>query len=959
MRISIKNNKTKYTLMFLITAALTYVYFITNGKSFVWHVDGYDQHMVALTYYGQWLRQIFRSIFIEHTFNIPMWNFTIGYGGDVLTTFNYYVIGDPLNLLSGLVPTHYTEYLYAFLILVRMYLAGLFFLYYTKERGIKGNGTVIGAIIYVFSVFAIYSGVRHPFFILPMIFLPLVLAGLEKILKGNKPYLFIISIALCVISNFYFFYMVAIITVIYALVRIIYTYRNDKSRIIITLLKLFGFSVVGVMIAAILFLPTVIVFIQDSRSIESAVVPVLYEFKYYQKLLSAMISNDKCGHWNYIGVSPIALIGGYYAFHKRDVQKIILFVLSFIVMLIPILGSFMNGMSYASNRWIWAFAFLCAYSVAFYWKEITSIRVFTHKKLTAFLVVYFSLIILMRNTRREAVILQILVFCVMLFLISFLNNHKTKWSGYKNHIIYFFVLVGIAINAFYLFHVTEGNYISEFIDAGQVYSSYESTIASDIKNRINDKSFYRYSSTDDEFFNNKDDNAKVNRVLKNSIYSDLNQKLFKLDNASNASTIFNENGIGYYWSLGNTNIQNYLREVDNKEYCLFYYYGIDQRTILSSLSSVKYFVAEEGEKAKVPYGYKIKDIFYKYAPNMLRSKKIDDKTKIQNSTDYYLYENPYALPLGYTYDKTISVEDIKYLNGIEKEEVMLESAIVDKKDNLNDSSFKSSDKNLKYRISTKDNKFVKIKKNKIVVNRKHSKVNLNFDCKPNKNLFIYLKNYKFKQKSELDANLDYINTLSKSEDNLITNKYKYYIDDEYSRVYFGCNDVSKMLLNYREDTSYNNNRKNFAINMCYSKEARDEVTIDFEQPGTYYFDDIQIIEQSFDSYREKINALKKNSLQKVKIDTNRISGEIKVDKNKLLCLNVPYSDGWKLKVDGKKQDLKKVNYMNFGVLLDKGKHKIVLTYSTPGIMWGILISIVGIFILFIIIIVYKVSRKNT
>ena len=63
MRISIKNNKTKYTLMFLITAALTYVYFITNGKSFVWHVDGYDQHMVALTYYGQWLRQIFRSIF--------------------------------------------------------------------------------------------------------------------------------------------------------------------------------------------------------------------------------------------------------------------------------------------------------------------------------------------------------------------------------------------------------------------------------------------------------------------------------------------------------------------------------------------------------------------------------------------------------------------------------------------------------------------------------------------------------------------------------------------------------------------------------------------------------------------------------------------------------------------------------------------------------------------------------
>ncbi len=112
-------------------------------------------------------------------------------------------------------------------------------------------------------------------------------------------------------------------------------------------------------------------------------------------------------------------------------------------------------------------------------------------------------------------------------------------------------------------------------------------------------------------------NLKVNVVLKNSIYSDISNKYFKLDNASNTSTIFNRNGIGYYWSLGNINIQNYLREIDNKEYGLFYYYGNDQRTILSSLSSVKYFVAEEGELAKVPYGYKLIDTYFKYAPNML------------------------------------------------------------------------------------------------------------------------------------------------------------------------------------------------------------------------------------------------------------------------------------------------------------------------------------------------------
>ena len=959
MSLTIKNNRIKYTLMFLLTASLTYVYFIINGKSFVWHVDGYDQHVIALSYYGQWLRQIVRSIFVEHTFTFPMWNFTIGYGGDVLTTFNYYVIGDPLNLLSVAVPTKFTEFLYAFLVLVRMYLAGFFFMYYTRERGIRGNGRVIGAIIYVFCVYAIHSGVRHPFFILPMIFLPLVLAGLEKILKGKKPYLFIVSIAICVISNFYFFYMVAIITAVYALVRVIYLYRNEKPKIFTTLLKLLGFSLVGVSIACILFIPTVLIFIQDSRTIEGGVVPIAYEFKYYQKLLSGMISNDSSGHWNYIGVSPIALVGAYYAFHKRDVQKIILFVISIIIMLVPFLGSFMNGMSYACNRWIWAYVFLCAYTVAYYWKEIISIKVFTHKKLTFFLIVYFTLILIMRNTRRESVIFQILLFSVMLFLLSYINNHKTKWFKYKIRIIFVFVVGGIALNAFYIFSVSEGNYVSEFIDMGEVYPSYQSTVSSDIKNHINDKSFYRFASADDEYLNNKDMNMKVNQVLKNSIYSDISNKYFKLDNASNTATIFNRNGIGYYWSLGNINIQNYLREIDNKEYGLFYYYGNDQRTILSSLSSVKYFVAEEGEVSKVPYGFKPIDIFFKYAPNMLRNKKISEKTKLKNSVNYHIYENPFAMPLGYTYDNTVTEKEASKLDGVKKEELMLESAIVEKEDKLaRTNEFKSKDKKLKYIFETEDENYIKPYKNKIVVKRGQSKVNLKIDCAAKKNLFVNFKNFTFTQKSELDANRDMYDTLSVGERNLIDNQYRYYTEDDYARVYVSSGGVNKLLLNYRQDKSYYNGRKNFAINMCYSDLERDKVTISFEQPGTYYFDEIEVVEQSFEGYEDKINALRENRLKNVKIGTNRITGDITLDNEKLLCLNIPYSEGWKLKVDGKESSLKKVNYMNSGVILKAGKHKIEFSYCTPGVKVGLILTIAGILILLIIIIAYKVSRKN-
>ena len=47
---------------------------------------------------------------------------------------------------------------------------------------------------------------KHPYFSNPMIYLPLVLMGIEKIYKKEKPHLFICATAVAAMSNFYFFY---------------------------------------------------------------------------------------------------------------------------------------------------------------------------------------------------------------------------------------------------------------------------------------------------------------------------------------------------------------------------------------------------------------------------------------------------------------------------------------------------------------------------------------------------------------------------------------------------------------------------------------------------------------------------------------------------------------------------------------------------------------------------------
>lgn len=68
----------------------------------------------------------------------------MGYGADILTTLHYYTIGDPLNLLSALVLPQYTEYLYNFLILLRMYLAGAAFSAYCLYRGRTHAAALLG-----------------------------------------------------------------------------------------------------------------------------------------------------------------------------------------------------------------------------------------------------------------------------------------------------------------------------------------------------------------------------------------------------------------------------------------------------------------------------------------------------------------------------------------------------------------------------------------------------------------------------------------------------------------------------------------------------------------------------------------------------------------------------------------------------------------------------------------------
>ena len=217
----LKKNKAKYifyrqyflgyTALFAVVSLLVFNVFITNGLSLIMkNDDSFFQHYKALVYFGKYIREILLTLFKEHRFIIPQWDFDVGLGSDILSTFSYYSFGDPFNFLSFLVPTKYMHIYYQVMMVVRYYAAGLSFSYLCFKTENKNRlGVMTGAITYVFSAYALRAGLAHPFFINPLIILPLLILGVEKIIKEKNATLFMLMVAISAFSNFYFFYILS------------------------------------------------------------------------------------------------------------------------------------------------------------------------------------------------------------------------------------------------------------------------------------------------------------------------------------------------------------------------------------------------------------------------------------------------------------------------------------------------------------------------------------------------------------------------------------------------------------------------------------------------------------------------------------------------------------------------------------------------------------------------------
>lgn len=891
-----------YTLMFLLMCIVAFLPFFTEGKSFVWGAgvdDGLSQHFSALAYYGEALREFFRNLLAGHP-KLVMWDMSLGYGADILSTLNYYAIGDPLNLLYGFVSPKNTETMYDFMILLRMYLAGITFIMYARKMKKRSYGTVIGALVYVFSGFCFRLGLRHPFFINPMIYFPLLCLGIEKIYQRERPYVFIFAVCVSAMSNYYFFYMLTIFAVIYAWIRFYkYTEENKMKNFFLTILKFGIYYTLGIAMAAVILLPSVIGFLGNGRygngvDWKSLIV---YPGKYYLLFIENFIgygnmgSNTNAGYLPIVGIVVLFTLFSQRMKHKKYRAA---FIASIIALILPIFGYAFNGFSYANNRWAFALSFIVALLTAEMYPRLFVMSKRQQIGIGAGIIIYtvFCIIVnasgeeILKNKGIMAACGLIAVFYILLLIFQRLGYDTQKRIVRVSMAI--LLLISVGVHGYYRFDPKEYAYTQEFMDQGQAYRTLkEDNIR--MLSKVNDPSVYRVHAEGYRYKNY----GLINHLNTISGYYSITAKCVT-------------DTIKGYDTLG-------MQYADK-------YKGVDQRLGLLSLAGVKYItVAHNSQVAKdvsskgdVPYG-------------------VEKQSKKGNIT---LYKNKYALPFAYAYDSYMTEQQYEQLNGIGKEQAMLAQIILNQH---------PADKEIQHNEQRNDPDIqtISLPETRISSPKGKKYADITVPVEKDKETYLYFKNLVYHGKKNGDDN--FILTGRKGTKGILVTQndvqQKIHIQSTFNPYYFG--------------------RKDYIVKINHqTSKAKEKVRLNFLSPGEYEFDDISLITVPKKDVLARLKERKENSMKQIQYEGNHFRGVYHAKKDQILCVTIPYSKGWKATVNGNRTKIYKANGMFMGIIMKKGTQSVKLDYETPGLKIGAWISLVAWIGLGIYGLYFEKYRKN-
>jgi uncharacterized membrane protein YfhO len=896
MKVTTRPVHDKYlALLFLAMVIITGVLFtdfILHKRFFIFNSIGGDTRQSYWPMYKYLIDSITEG-------TLRSWSFQLGLGTSTFTLYSF--LFDPFFLLLFLFPQGALPYGILVIALIKIFLSGYLFFLYINLFAIKKFPAVIASLIWAFNGYMMLWG-QHYWFATMLVFFTFLMFSIECWLRGRNKYLFPISIAMLGINSPYFLFMISIFLFFYLTFHFLLTSEEIRFRNYFQMVvRFFGSYFLGLGAAAVVFLPVCYLIINSPRMSASFLTGDIFQlatYKEYVSIFLRLFSNNTLGSEipyfgsiNYyegpmlssslltIIILPQLL---FLKMSKKNKSIIsLVFILCIVLFIFPIFSSMFSAFSSFNYRWNFFIILLMVLSIGHVLQKVAEQKKISYLGLllsTIFVVIgwYYSYKIMIANDMIPQNYIElryiqgmakwIALFLVFyaLFMIVIKKNHQLIWLA-----------LTVVVSA-------------ELIQQNYQTINHRSTVPVNIEEtRVG---YYDYTNDAIQYLNTIDED--LFRVDKNYDSYSFNDSLFQ-----------HYNGIKAYNSLNHPSYFSFLKGVDTELNDHNLINGFDRRSVLRNLVGVKYVLSKDEH---VPFGYE----------------------KLTSFQDVHVYKNPYALPIGFTYDSYITEESFSTLSPIQKDEVLLNAVVV------------AQPKELKRYVLNKEGQSFIIKD-------------------------ILVTNGELKQKGPGDFEIQALNHdpniyLSLPPHNgQLKIEYELEGPDKTSGQFFWKNNTQQFTNETRMfylDVTDKSRTSAFDI---YAENIS-EIRIDPGQlVGMYKIKNLKLHPINYGEIAKNISELSENSLQIKEYTNNFIKGTLTLQKEEMLFLSIPYDKGWKLTVDNKPVPTEKVNEGFIGAMIPKGVHQIELQYHQPLVKVGLIITILCWGTLLVLIVISYIKPRRS
>lgn len=557
-----------------------------------------------------------------------------GFGGGTYTQLGYYFSNSIFFIITSTVTLfldtmgfikqpdlYYWADAIIFMSIIRMTIIIIVTTFYFRSIKMDPVPAFIGSIVYSSSIIYFRHVTYWEFFTDAMIWFPLLLIGIEKIIRKAKGGLFLLAVSISLFDNFYFAYINFILVGLYILFRWLIPLSETETAKI-KQIKLYVITLfVGFCISGVSFFPAIYGYLNNYRPTYEEEV-LLFDF------VDNILIN---GRITYLPAFVLMCLM-FFSFYKIKLFRFfaLFTILLSIMHFSPLIGSIFNGFSAPQYRWEYFLS------------------------LTAGGVTASALPIVTKIKKKQLLVASI--FTIGLYILFYRLDPKLIFKELSD--AYMVIVACIIIINLFILVISNNKHTGKIMAILLVSTSIVIANFYQEKKLTKTGTEYRVSK---EFMMSDEYNGPDQRELIQLIQEQESDPLARIDwmvDLRNNTPIVQEfKGMSVYSSILNKYLLwFYLNdlEIDTGRESVSRYASLGDRANLYSMFMGKYYIAKREDEA-IPYGFE----------------------KIASSGDYVAYKNENILPFVRATNKVFLEKELKNISPVAKEQAMLTGIVLE------------------------------------------------------------------------------------------------------------------------------------------------------------------------------------------------------------------------------------------------------------------------------------------